>query len=280
MVARSTISGSFPRLRRGIATLAAALTIITAAAIGAAQIDAPGDSRNPNLVVDPPVVTARIFFHGHKVRISCTAPAGHEVAIVISGKEAPVELMLKGKVGGVIWSNVGDVTIDNVPSLYLLATSPGLQKLDGATASENPTVGYGALESQCRLSPAGSIDENHRIFDEFVKLKEKEELFGIAEGGVQLTMGSSEDLNCAAEFFIPPDVPVGTFNVHVLAFDRFGESVLASGVLTVEQGGPAAAIAAMARDRGLLYGVLSVIVAVVAGVFAGVVFGRSSKGGH
>jgi uncharacterized protein (TIGR02186 family) len=277
MAEMAALRRSILHLRRRPAGYAAVLTILTAAAFAAAQSDAPGS----RLVVEPPVVSARLFYHGETVRVDGTAPAGHEIAFVIIGKKASVELELKGKVGGLIWANTGAVTIENVPSLYLLATSPGLRDLLEANATESTSVGYRTIEAQSRFSPATSIDESHRIFEEFVKVKEKEKLYGVAEGQVTLTGDpGAGDRGCSAEFFIPADVPVGTFDVYLLAFDHNRETVLASASLTVEQAGLAAAISTMARERGLLYGVLSVIAALVAGVLAGIIFGHSSKGGH
>jgi hypothetical protein len=281
MAAISTLRRSISSVRRRHAGWVAALTMLTVAASGTAQSGTMGAAPGQRLVVEPPVVSARLFYHGLTVRVEGTAPAGHEVAVVIIGKYTSIDLELKGKVGGLIWANTGAVTIENVPSLYLLATSPGLRDLLEANAIESPLVGYPAIESQCRLSPATGIDEEHRIFEEVVKLKEKEQLYGVAEGRVGLTTGEGAgDRACSAEFFIPPDVPVGSYDVYLLAFDRYRETVHASASLTVEQAGLAAAISAMARERGLLYGVLSVIVALLAGVLAGIVFGHSSKGGH
>jgi hypothetical protein len=280
MAEPSTLAWSVLRLRRALTASMAAVAIIIAAAAGADELDAAPTFQGPLLVVEPPIVTAGLFYHGETVRVSGTVPAGHEAAIVISGKDTPVDLKLKGKVGGVLWSNIGDVTIENVPSLYLAATSPGLQRFFGADAIESASVGYRAVESKCRLSPARGAEEDQRIFGDFVKLKEKQKLYGVTKSGVTLTAGSSGDFDCAADFFIPPDVPVGNFDVQLLAFDRYGETALASAVLTVVKVGPAATISAMARERGLLYGVLSVIVALLAGVLAGVVFGHRSKGGH
>jgi hypothetical protein len=266
---------------RGLAVSAASLAIVTAAATGATEgIEAVGSNPGQRFLIDPPRVAARLFYHGETVRVSGTIPAGLEVAIVITGDDTPVELKLKGKVGGLIWSNVGDVTIDNAPSLYLLATSPGLRELHAANAVKGTSVGYRDLESRCSFSPVRSTDENRRIFEEFVKLKEKEELYGVAEGAVRLAAGSSGEFDYSAEFFIPADVPEGRFDVHVFAFDRYRETVLSSGVLMVEKAGLAGTISSMARNRGLLYGVLSVIVALVAGLLAGIVFGHRSKGGH
>jgi uncharacterized protein (TIGR02186 family) len=281
MAAMAALRRSILRFRRRPPVYAAALTILTAAASVAAQSDAPGASPDRRLGVEPPVVSARLFYHGETVRVDGTAPAGQEIAFVISGKNTSVDLELKGKVGGLIWANTGAVTIENVPSLYLLATSPGLRDLLEANAIESTSVGYRTIESQSRFSPATSVDEAHRIFEEFVKVKEKEQLYGVAEGRVTLTEGGGAGYrDCSAEFFIPADVPVGTFDVYLLGFDHNRETVLASASLTVEQAGLAAAISAMARERGLLYGVLSVIVALLAGLLAGIVFGHSSKGGH
>ena len=268
------------RLLPGLAATAAFLTIVTGAAAGPEGLDPADPSGTPGLLVDPPTVTVRTFYDGQIVRVSGIAPVGHEVAIEIRGDDAPVGLSVKGRVGGLIWANVEETTLENVPSLYLVATSAGLQLLPETTSSDGDSVGYAFLESRCRVSPSLGREENHRVFTEFVKLKEQEQLYNVADGGVQLAPGSDTCLDCAASFFIPPDVPVGNFKVRLLAFDRNQGFVVAAADLPVVQAGLTAAIASMARDHGLLYGVLSVIAALAAGLLAGVVFGHRSKGGH
>jgi uncharacterized protein (TIGR02186 family) len=280
MAAAKALRRSVSRLGFGLAASAAALCVITAAAAGTEEIDPAGPAAVRSLLIDPPRVTVRTFYHGQTVRVSGTAPVGHEVAIEIRGSEVPAELSVKGKVAGLIWANVEETTLDNMPSLYMLATSTSLQDLSGDTPNGGESVGYRVLESRSRVSPSLGPDENHRVITEFIKLKEDEELYDVVEGGVRLTPGSETCLDCAASFFIPPDVPVGNLTVRLLAFDRGHGFVVASADLAVAHAGLTATIATMARERGLLYGVLSVIVALAAGLLAGVVFGRGSKGGH
>lgn len=279
MAARLTPRGRAPRRWRTRAAGVAALAVLTIAA-AAARGEQQRESRGLRVLVEPPTVTAQLFYHGQTVRVSGTVPADREVAIVISGEDSPVELKVKGKVGGLIWTNVGDVTIDKAPSLYLAATSPGFGERTGTEAPEGGSVGYDAIESKCRVSPSGGVEEDHLVFTQFIKLKEKEELYAVAEGGVRLTAAGAGRLDCQTEFFIPPDAPIGTFDVRLFAIDRRHHIAEASADLTVEETGLAAAITRMARERGLLYGILSVVVALAAGLLAGVIFGLGSKGGH
>jgi len=280
MTAARALRRNVSRLGLGLAVSAAALGVITAAAAGTEGIESATAGGDRGLLIDPTTITVRTFYDGQTVRVSGVAPVGHEVAIEISGSEVPVELSVKGKVAGFIWANVEETTIENLPSLYMLATSTGFQDLPGDTSNGGESVGYPVLESRSRVSPSLGADENHRVISEFVKLKEKAELYSVVEGGVQLVPGSETCLDSAASFFIPPDVPVGNLTVRLLAFDRDHGFVVASADLPVVQAGLTAAVATMARDHGLLYGVLSVIAALAAGLLAGVIFGHRSKGGH
>jgi len=100
--------GSLSGVLRLLTASAVFLTALTAAASDTNQ-EQGAALASPPLLVDPPRVSARLFYHGETVRVLGSVPGGHEVAIVIRGSEAPVELKLKGKVGGIIWANVGDV---------------------------------------------------------------------------------------------------------------------------------------------------------------------------
>ena len=280
MAAARALRRRASRLGFSLAASAAALCVVSLATADTEEIDPAAPAAVRSLLLDPPRVTVRTFYHGQTVRVSGTAPLGHEVAIEIRGKEVPVQLSVKGKVGGLIWANVEETALDNMPSLYMLATSTGFPDLSGDSLDGGEAVGYRALESRSLVSPSLGPDENHRVISEFVKLKEKEKLYDVLEGGVEVTPGSETCLDCAASFFIPPDVPVGNLTVRLLAFDRGYGFVVASADLPVVQAGLTATIATMARDHGLLYGVLSVIAALAAGLLAGVVFGHRSKGGH
>lgn len=256
------------------------LVTATLALVATASVSPPPAS-GETLLVDPPVVIARLFYHGQSVRVSGAVPPGHELAIVISdGARDPIELKIKGRIWGVLWANVGEMTLDSVPSLYLAATSTDLSKLGNAAVLDRLAVGYGALQSRSRVSPAGAADEERRLFMEFIKLKEREKLYAIDEGGVRLQPDGAGGLRFSADFFFPPDVPPERFDVRLLIFAEGGGSLLDRADILVTQAGLVAWISSLAQERGLVYGLLSVMVALAAGLLTGFVFDLGSKGGH
>jgi len=258
------------------------ISVVTAALTTVSAVDATRSPASAEpLAVDPPVVIARLFYHGQSVRVSGAVPPGHELAIVISNDARdPIELKIKGRIWGVLWANVGEMTLDSVPSLYLAATSTDLSKLGNAAVLDRLAVGYGALQSRSRVSPAGAADEERRLFMEFIKLKEREKLYAIDEGGVRLQPDGAGGLRFSADFFFPPDVPPERFDVRLLIFAEGGGSLLDRADILVTQAGLAAWISSLAQERGLVYGLLSVMVALAAGLLTGFVFDLGSKGGH
>jgi len=255
--------------------------LVVALAVVAAPSAMPQITSGEQLLVDPPVVTARLFYHGQTVRVSGAIPSGHEAAVVISDQgHGAVALKIKGRIWGVLWANTGEVNLISVPTLYLAATSTDLSNLGDAAVLDHLAIGYDALQSRSLMSPAGSPDDRHRLFMEFVKLQERGELYAINEGGVHLELDSSGDNRFSADFFFPPDVPVGSYDVRLLTFAEDGGTLFASSKITVNQAGLAAWISSLARERGLFYGLLSVIVALAAGLITGFVFDLGSKGGH
>jgi uncharacterized protein (TIGR02186 family) len=223
--------------------------------------------------VEPREIQVGMFYRGTNVHVDGTAPAGYRLALVCVGHEGRVELKRKGKVGGVLWMNVGDVTFDRVPSLYLVATDQDRADFHGrpVPAVVRLGLGYGGLEAQ--VLP-GQGDENmHRLFREFIKLKEDERVYSVRNGPVR-----SSPTSVSTDFFWPASVPAGTYEVQLLGYQGDTGELLASETLTVKRVGLANLISSMAQRHGLIYGILSVLFAIAMGFFTGMIFRMASKG--
>lgn len=216
--------------------------------------------------VEPTEVQVGMFYRGTALRVEATAPAGGSVALACVGHESKVELKRKGKVGGVLWMNVGDVAFERVPALFLQAT-----ELDGARTGGAPP-GYERM--MARVLPATADEDTRRLFREFIRLKEHEQLF--ASRGSPARSGASK---VSAEFWLPASVPPGTYEVQLLGGAGDAVEVLATREITVRRVGLAAAISTMANYHGLVYGVLSVVFAIAMGFLTGILF-KASKKGH
>ncbi len=223
--------------------------------------------------VEPKEIQVGMFYRGTKVHVEGTAPAGVRLAVLCVGHEAKVELKRKGKVRGVLWMNVGNVTFERVPSLYLALTDADgaglLQR--SAPADVRLGLGYGGLEAQ--VLPAQADEDARTLFRELIKLKEDERLYSVRNGP-----GRSDPNGFSADFWLPASVPSGAYEVQVMGYRGDSGELLASQELTVKRGGLVALISAMAERHGLLYGVLSVLFAIAMGFLSGMVFRMASKG--
>jgi uncharacterized protein (TIGR02186 family) len=253
------------------APLAFAAALLLAAARGPGQeAGRPQDS----VTVEPRVIVAGMLYDGARVHVRADVPADAAVAILCQGDEGPLRLRKKGKALGLFWMNVGDVSWEVVPEVYLLRSSSALDRLAPAAELERLGIGPAALRARARPGPGADA-----LFGELARLKENDGLWVLAAGGVELRPGRDGAI-ALADLPVPVKAPPGSYQVRVYAFaDGRGELVGRAG-FEVTQGGVPAFIASLAAEHGLLYGVLAVLVAVAVGLLTGVVFGLGSRKGH
>lgn len=248
---------------------------IAAALLVAARASAsePCGASGADLRVEPAEVEVGMFYRGTKLHVEATAPTACKVALACVGHEAKVELKRKGKVGGLLWMNVGDVSFEHVPSLFLQASELDGDRGDGRVALDGgATRGYERMEA--RVLPASADEAQRRLFHEFIRLKEHEQLYRSRNGPARPSSTS-----VSAEFWLPASVPSGRYEVQLLGGRGEPLEVLAAREFTVKRVGLAALISSTARTHGLLYGILSVVVAIAMGFLTGVIF-KASKKGH
>jgi hypothetical protein len=251
----------------------AAAGLVFAAQADAGETPAPG-SAGPAIRVEPKEIQVGMSFRGTKVHVEGTAPAGCKVALVCIGHEGKVEMKRKGKVGGVLWMNVGDVAFEHVPSLYLASSEAGVSRRGEQSdhAGAMPFVGYDQVEA--RVLPASADEGARKLFREFIRLKEHEQLFFSGNGPTR-----SSPTTVSADFWLPASILPGEYEVRLLGDEGDTATVLATEKLVVKRVGLAALISSMAQRHGLVYGILSVLFAIGMGFLTGVLF-KASKKGH
>jgi hypothetical protein len=253
-----------------MAALAAAWLLGTGVLPGRQTASAP----EGQVSVEPRAVVAGLFYEGASIHVDATVPPGAAVAVLCRGADAPLLLKKKGKALGLLWMNVGDASWEEIPELYLLRSSAALDRLAPAGELERLGIGFPALRTRARPGPGADS-----LFGELVQLKERDGLWAIATDGVELRAGA-EAVAAVTELPLPVKAPPGTYRILVYAFlDGRGE-LAGSGEVEVRQGGVPALIASLAKEHGLLYGVVAVVVAVAVGLLTGVVFGLGSRKGH
>ncbi len=246
-----------------------------AAAVAFAAAQAAPQQVVGGINVDPAEVAAGMFYSGAAVHVSAVVPGDAGVAMVCVGEGHPLKLKKKGKVLGLIWMNVADVSFDTVPGVYLLRTSAPLDALAAPAVLRDLAVGYGALEARAGPGPGAEA-----LFGELVRLKSRDGLWDEAEGGVVLQPAADGTALATTDFALSAQAPPGVYRVLVYAFRDGAGVVVGEGEVEVRQAGLAGLIASLSEEHGLLYGVLAALVAVVVGLATGFAFGLGSKGGH
>jgi hypothetical protein len=228
-------------------------------------------------VVQPKTISIGSFFAGEKVTVRAVVPAGAKVALRLLGPREDLALMRKGRVSG-LWMNVEQVHFQNLPKVYLLWTSEKLAALQEAGSGlPDLPLSYeaflkGTLE---RKNPA----EVPLLIQELIKLKETDHLYQTLEGTVRtrpLEKGMWDQADAVLE--LPSKIYPGKYALELIAVKDGRGALLHTSTLEVKLEGFPALVSNLALQRGLLYGILAVLIAMVSGLLIGIVF--TSKGGH
>ena len=239
---------------------------------------APGSPSPISLKVDPSEIGVDLFYSGTAVHAEGVIPAGYGAAIICRGQERAVDLKRKGKVFRILWMNVADVVLEDVPALYLLSTSSALAELAPLPVLRELGVGYEALEARALRSSGQNASADD--FREFLKLKESEQLYSVDEGGVKVESGPNGAMRVSAGCLLPTKAPWGEYEVALFGFKEGQGHLLRSERLRLAPAGVTASISTLAEHHGLLYGVLAVLIALGVGVVTGLAFGLVPKKGH
>jgi len=254
-------------MARRIALAAAVLFCVWASS-------ATSPRESAGITVSPERVQIGLFYGGQQISVRAAVPDGGAVAVRILGSTRELVLKKKGKKGGLLWMNVGEVAYSDVPSLLIVRSSQPLQSLGSVKALRDLGLDYEALESQ---AVAPNDQEARCLFGEMVKLKEREGLFSIKKGGIQFSPLGQGLQEASATFFLPPKAPPGEYSVDLFAFKNGQGTLLGSGSFALEFSPATAFVSDMARERGLLYGCMAAVIAILAGLATGFVFGGKGE---
>jgi uncharacterized protein (TIGR02186 family) len=236
-----------------------------------------GETLNPGLrMIHPQKVLITSFYHGETITVRALIPANHEVALRIIGPQEDLRLLEKGRVWG-LWMNVGQVTFWHVPTVYLLRTSNSLSALGDQKTLDRLRMDYRSLLSYS-LEKEGTSRKSF-LLDELIKLKEHDRLYQIQESSIQAKpLGNGSVNQIEVEFPLPARIPPGSYALELISFHDGQGTLLQREFIEVQLSGFADLLHRLAKEKGLLYGVLAVIVATLGGLAIGIVF--TSRGAH
>jgi uncharacterized protein (TIGR02186 family) len=227
-------------------------------------------------------VEVDFFYHGSAVSVKGESEPAVEYIIKVTAPESHQALRQKGRVGGVMWMNVGELSVEHAPNLYFVRSTRKLEEMLPPEELHKHLIGYPALEKHVEMTSVsgGSKDAVHAgdWFGEFVKFKEAKRLYNISDGDI-VTKADGDGQSYYTLLDWPYQAPPGEYRVDVYAVKDGRIVDTADSVVSVSQVGVVKLMASMARNQGALYGILAIVIAFLAGFAVSMVF-RKGGGAH
>jgi uncharacterized protein (TIGR02186 family) len=228
---------------------------------------------------EPNLIAIGALFNGTQLTVSGNVGIKNDVVVLVSGKQEALALKKKGKALGLLWMNLGDVHIKNVPNVYLLYSS----KSNMESAEQNPNtwekLGFGIEYLKKEMEIEAPQAERDMMANEFLKLKQKHGLYAFHPGEIRFEQKNETEKSFAAAVWIPPRIPFGEFQITVMEINNGHIIDTAKHELKVKEEGIPLMLSSLAFNHSLLYGFFAVFIAVVAGLAMDFFFGTGKGGG-
>jgi len=224
-------------------------------------------------------LAVNFFYHGGTVSIQGVSDPGTDLIVKVTSVQAQhEELLKKGKVGGLLWMNVGELNFEHVPAVYMIRSTRDPEEILSPEERVENIIGYPALRESIAISPAATKEEKSQWFDEFVKFNERSRLYSVAKKGVT-TMEHNGEQHYSLAIQWPYQALPGDYVVTVYAVKDHHIIEQAESKVLVEQVGAVKTFASMAKNHGAWYGIVSIFVAMTSGFGVGIIF-KKGGGAH
>lgn len=236
----------------------------------AAVLAVPGGAEavTDKLSISPDRVDIGAFFRGAEVALKGALPAGAEAVVEVRGTTIQQTFLRKGRRWG-LWMTVGEIDVDNAPNLYLvLSSAPKIPEVAGG----QPPWGFASLKSQVRLQGALAADEKDHFFQEFLQLKQSEDLYASLPGALKISNAPGGGASFLGTFRLPAKAPPGEYQVKLSVLQDGQVADQKTTKLKVSMVGFPALLASLAYEHAALYGILAVLIAIVTGFVMGFLF--------
>ncbi|MCB2185362.1 MAG: TIGR02186 family protein [Deltaproteobacteria bacterium] len=228
------------------------------------------DQTQPRIEVGARFAGEQIYFFG-----TLPDPEADVVVKLTPVKSEPLKLMQKGRVV-LFWMGVKQFEVENLPYLYKIHSSRPLKEFVTPELATEYRLSYPSLEADMKLTlvKGTEVPEDRKImFDGFIELKEKFNLYKVAENRIKITKGALFE----HYFTFPDKAKEGDYLVESLAIKDGKVIAKSQDVVEVRKVGLTAWLFRMSRENGVMYGIMAVLIAVGAGLLVGSIF---KGGGH
>ncbi|NQV99770.1 MAG: TIGR02186 family protein [Rhodospirillales bacterium] len=230
-----------------------------------------GAARASEITVDlsEPIVKITTGFSGTDLLIFGVAPGEGDVVIVVRGPIRDEIVRKKEQVMGV-WVNRRQVVLENVPSLYMMASNRDLNEFLPGGIAYTHQIGV----ENIRMTPAkayADVEDWETFRHALVRNKENQNLYHWKPGN--LVFLGNRLFRTKVHF--PANLTVGTFGIDTYLIKKGEIAAYKTTLLNVRKFGVEAGIYNFAHRHSFAYGVLAILVAGLAGWMANAAFRKS-----
>lgn len=223
-------------------------------------------------------IEINFFYNGSTVSVSGESDQDTDLVIKIASPEGHQMLRKKGKAAGFLWMNVGKITFKHSPNVYFLHSTKKLEDMLSSEEADKYMIGYRSLMNHIDINAVDNEKEKKQWFNEFIKFKENSRLYDVGAGNIKLAEEKGRQ-NYYTLIDWPYQAPPGDYIVNVYAVKDGRVVDHAETKVLVEQVGIVKMLYRMAKNKGALYGIISIFAALGAGFGVGMIF-RKGGGAH
>lgn len=224
----------------------------------------------------PDTIDVGTFYNGSRVQVTGDIPECDGAVLVMEAGRDEIRLNRKGRVAG-IWLNVAQVTVQNVPKVYILAASDSLENICSPEVRRRAQIGSEYLRDQIKFVCDKPLTGTE--FEEFLKLKIDNGTYNM-NVGIDLVPAEPGRMKLSATLPIAPTIPPGTYKIVLYCFKDGARIGRGETQLTVKRVGLARMMANLAHEHAAEYGLLAIVVAMMVGIVMGVIFDSLPGSGH
>jgi uncharacterized protein (TIGR02186 family) len=226
------------------------------------------DENAETLSIVPGQIQIGTFYHGSSIEVTAEVDSCDNAVIVLEGGEKEVTLNRKGRVA-IIWMNVAQLEIENMPQVYIMASSADLNDICPAETQMELKLGLESLRPQMKIISEKPLTGEE--FDQFLKLKTKNGTYD-TKNKIELTSESSGITKVSASLPIPSQMPPGEYIVNLYYF-KHGELIgERAGLLGIKRVGLPELMINLATEHAAVYGLMAIVIAMVVGIVMGFIF--------
>jgi uncharacterized protein (TIGR02186 family) len=194
----------------------------------------------------------------------------YDIVVTVAGPRQTLRTRRKQRVLG-IWVNVDSREFVRVPSYLAILSNRPVNQIAHPDTLRRLQIGLDNFLLPQRIGPdiADTVrDDPFRVA--FVRLESQQNLY--SEIATAVTFLTPTVFRAAIP--LPSDVPTGNYAIDVELFSDGTMVARTNSALEVTKAGIEQYVADAARDNGLIYGLVTMLMALVTGWFASVVFRR------